>query len=293
MSTRAFVKQLLGVAGGGDRLYRDRIIDAGFVSHFDFISAYCNGGSVAAALARTFTPLIDGAAAGVVHAAVPNGIGVKGLDFGGGGRIQLGNAFRFAADETHFAVGMVYKPGAPTANATTALCGYGYQTGSDLQWAFAAVTNATPAFTSFRFYADGNFISQTTGLGWMTDGEEHFIVGEFEVVAGTAYRRLYVDGVLVASNSNAHDGTLIQPVNATAVAYGPVFGTLSGFSSGPAGKLGRIWCKRWAVGGASISAADIAKLEYAAYGPAGAKAAMFGTDTSSRLRGSFDANRYG
>lgn len=277
MSQKSFVQKVANISGTGKKLYRDSIMDAGFVGLFDFNSDYCRNGSTAAGAGKALKNLVDGGADATVLTAFPSGFSSKGLiSANGGGQVALPAAFKLASGEQHFAfciwAGYNTAFGALPANGTVSLGGYAYQNNSFNQYGITFSTNADgTALTNLRGYGDGtgaDFPSST--FAKMLDGTLHQWITEFEVITGGTQKRItvYCDSAQVGQLTVAYDGALNDPTGSgQGASVGPYLGQIAGFvNNGFKGFYGRTWLKRFALDPENIPIATVAAKEWEKYG---------------------------
>ncbi|SDA21613.1 hypothetical protein [Sphingomonas sp. NFR15] len=279
MSSVAYVKKLLGVTGGSKKLYRDNgiamapIMDDGWVGHFDFRSDYVrNGGGVG--VGATFRNLVDGGGVATVLAPF-TGLSNRGLLLAGASYFQLPDAFKVAANATHFTVGLAFwndPAQAYAASSAIYLAGYGYQNGAQCTWAFTGATDANGKISAITFR------TMSIGLVWpnaaaINDGNAHFLVAEVIVNSATSLTvNLFVDGVKVATTTaqGGYSGAFSVPAGQIAIVGCPTANaSLTGYQAALRGAVCRAWVKQHALDAANIAIATTAANEAAKYGVAG------------------------
>lgn len=284
MSTPAYVKRVTGQTGTGPVLYRDQIMDAGFVGHYDFISDYVKNGYVAGtpfASPATVRSLVrNGAPAApetVWAAPFTGGFTSKGLKLqsGSNAKLKLPDAFKLPANTTRFAfcvwASVETALGAIMASTFESFAGYAYQTGTYCQYVVGFTTDANSAVLSLRFIVNGLNLQVTTPavLAKITDGAMHQYAMDAEVISGGTQVRItgYMDGVQVGQATVAFSGALNDPsaeANPQKNVVGPYVGQIGGYQ--PAwGHYGRVWLKRHSLDPSGRSTADIVAQEWAAY----------------------------
>lgn len=271
-SPKAMIIQASGMAGTGEPLRRDSIDDAGITDGFDFRSDYSLNG-VGLAAGKVFKNLtINGADATITSdfAAVDP---LYGLKKSGAGQLRLPDTFKFAANTTHFAVGIWFRQDltAKLVSKIAGLAGYTYGNQTAAQWLFRVDVDANGAATNVYWMANGVATSSAVVAAAVNDGKMHQIWGEWEVINGATQQRhtLYLDGLPVAQNVSAFSGALLAPVTGSP---SPVIAVtvVSSITDQMKGWYGRIKAKNFSVGGATRTTADIVAAEWAKYGPAGA-----------------------
>lgn len=281
MSTAAYVKRVTGQTGTGPVLYRDQIMDAGFVGHFDFISDYVKNGNTAAALPNgaTVRSLVKNGASASPEtagaAAFTGGLDTKGIKFATlNNKLKLPDAFKLPTTSKRFAlcVWAAYETalGAlPAAGAAIGLVGYAYQTGTQNQYAISFVSDANQKVTSLRGMVNGFTVAVTdaTILAKVADGAMHQYALDAEAITNDTQWRLtlFMDGAQIGQ-SIVTTGALNDPATgAQASVAGPYLGQVGGFGQFY-GHYGRVWLKRFSLDATNRATADIVAQEWAAYG---------------------------
>jgi len=268
---QALIQKVTGIQGTGPVIRRDVILTDYFVGHFDFNSTVCRNGYVSGPVPvnHRFRNLVDGGEDAVVTAAY-TGLTTKGLRTSDGtGFLQLPASFRLPAGTEHFAfcIWASYE-GALPASGVLSLGGFSDGTATDNQYAISANT-CGGVVSNIRGHAENAAVVAPSGY-WpkFDNGVMHQYVIEYEELPDdTADRRLYIDGVLVATYNFAVDGILNDPEDPNV----PGLGRLNQFiADGFKGRSGRTWLVRpdlvEAPAVPELSVAQIVRLDWDRYG---------------------------
>lgn len=263
------VKQFAGLSlSAGEVAYRDQIMDAGFVGHFDFKSTYVKA-DYTGADNDELANLVDGADPAVATGTLPATAG-GGLDQDENNEyIELPSDWVLpvgTAGEQHFLYCQWFKHDESYSYPVNSHCVGGATHGSvaENQYMFTMTSSAGVPLT-WRAYTDGDFVA-FSDISPFTDGEVHQLAVEFEATSATNYtRRVYLDGVVISTATGlTYSGSLQQPTSGSGAI--PKLGYGSGFSTGYLRATHyRAFLKDFTQGGESVSAADLIAEDWERY----------------------------
>jgi hypothetical protein len=244
--SNAIVKKYSGVDfPEGKKLFRDQIMDEGFLGLFDFKSTYSTNGYTGLANS-TFKSLTNDAATGFADqdTEIVNGGFVQKT---GAQSVSLPDSFRMpegVAGQQHFLFCQWIKMDTSahySANTPVPLGGFAYQLGSQNQYSIwgNGASDGSGGIDEIRFQANSYRIV-SNNVTAMSDDLPHQLAVEFIALTSTTCRRIgYIDGVAVIQSNFTYDGKIIQPGASAECSLG----NLGGFSKVTKATHYRAWLK--------------------------------------------------
>ena len=247
--SKAIVRKYVGVNfPQGKKLFRDQIMDEGFLGVFDFKSTFVMRDYTESSSDPINNLLEGGLEANTAY-------GGMGVTLGGGieqtainESIKLPAAFSLpagTAGNQHYLYTHWFKHDASHnygGAAYPSVGGNAYQTSTENQYNIWIGTGVDGLPSSIRFSSNGNSI-QSADVSSLTDGGAHQFAIEFEATSTTtATIKAYIDGVQFGQNNISYNGALNIPVSGGA-GGGPQLGQNGGFSNTLRGVHYRAWIK--------------------------------------------------
>ena len=268
----AIIKKFPGISfPDGEKLFRDQIMDEGFVGHFDFKSQYVTKGYTGEVGQRDLNNLLDAADGILASRAFPLSGGYLHKDHQA--PIDLPSAWALPEGlpgQQHFGHCTWFKRDlafTEPANGAMGISGWSYQFGSENQYALSYIVDGGSNVVSLRANVNGgpaHTIDDVTVIAAFQAGGLIQFATEFEATSsGTYTHRTYLNGAKVLETVDLpYSGSLNQPSSGGTI---PNLGRMGGFTSPQLGYYARTWLKDFGLGGVANSMAEIIAKEWELY----------------------------